>query len=180
MRLRLELAFNHTLNTQNTDSSVDASLPLSLLWSCTQLSPCCPQCCWWVYTGPPLQSADGGERQHTHNKSWRSGWIPGAFCSHSIPLWPGGASFSVTWARLSLLSITFNQTDSIQEVVCTTRLAKRTKCPVWDNNRDLLAWNERKKYKAGQTVNRSDWPYMRNEQFSLVSGVLLSTGWCTS
>lgn len=95
-------------------------------------------------------------RKTTHSKSWRSGWIHGAFCSHSITLWPGGASFSVTWARLSLLSITFNQTDYIQEVVCCTRVAKRTKCPVWDNNRDLLAWNERKTHKAGQTVNL--WP----------------------
>lgn len=32
-------------------------LPLNRWWSCMLLSPCCPRCYWWVYTGPPRQSA---------------------------------------------------------------------------------------------------------------------------
>lgn len=53
----------HTLG-----DGVDASSPPSPRWSCSQRSPCCPRCCWWVCTGPPRQSADGGGRQRTMSR----------------------------------------------------------------------------------------------------------------
>lgn len=55
-----------TSHTQTHTGNRSQVLPRSRGWSCMQLSPCCPQCCWWVYTGPPLQLAVGKIHTCTH------------------------------------------------------------------------------------------------------------------
>lgn len=111
--LHLDLGFKHkspthTLtrlhgSTKNTDRSVHTFLPLSRWWSCSPLSPCCPQCCWWVYTEPPLQSAVGGEWQHTmSNDEWLHSWcilftLHNAVALETLRL-NCSLSFSATWS----------------------------------------------------------------------------------
>lgn len=124
-------------------------------------------------------------RMTTHSKSRPSGRSHDAFCSHFTTPWPWRPNNVAWWTsqlthiypsgthlRGSLHYAIYNMTEMAVFVIFKNEVP-----PVWDIYRSPLAWNEIKKYKAGQ-INQSDWTCMRDQPFSFASSVLLNTGCC--
>lgn len=147
--LHSELAFKHTLNTKTPPAVFTLAYH-------------------WVY-----DEAAANDLHAVHNVA--DGFTLGHLCSQ-LTEEQEHRTFNARLTKLNtfkrllaLCKLQYTTIGGISDLIAI-------KCLKLGNCRALLAWNERQKYKAGQTVNLSHWPYMKNEQFSFVSSILLNTG----